>query len=215
MSVNYTNIGIIMLIQNKISISEEYILKGKNLAIEIGHKEFISYAYEKMCLLDSARGNYKGAFENHKMYILYNDSIINEETRNKTMQSQMTYDFDKKEAVATAEHKKELENQELLSDEKSRKQKTILIFVIIGLLLVIIFASFVFRSLRLTRKQKTIIEQQKDLVEIQKKEVELQKQIVDEHQKSIIDSITYARRIQQSLLPTEKYIEKNLNRLKK
>ena len=52
-------------------------------------------------------------------------------------------------------------------------------------------------------------------VEIQKKEVELQKQIVDEHQKSIIDSITYARRIQQSLLPTEKYIEKNLNRLKK
>jgi len=36
---------------------------------------------------------------------------------------------------------------------------------------------------------------------------------VEEHQKEIIDSITYARRIQRSLLPTEKYIDKNLNRL--
>jgi tetratricopeptide (TPR) repeat protein len=33
--------------------------------------------------------------------------------------------------------------------------------------------------------------------------------------KDITDSIIYARRIQTSLLPTEKYIEKNLNRLKK
>ena len=33
--------------------------------------------------------------------------------------------------------------------------------------------------------------------------------------KKIIDSITYARRIQRSLLPTEKYIYKSLSRLKK
>ena len=56
---------------------------------------------------------------------------------------------------------------------------------------------------------------QKNVVEQQKQEVELQKNIVEEHQKEIIDSITYARRIQRSLLPTEKYIEKNMNRLRK
>ena len=126
----------------------------------------------------------------------------------------MTYDFEKKEAVANAEHKKELENQTELAEEKSRKQNLIIIFVIGGLLLVLIFAGFVFRSLRITRKQKNIIEEQKNIVEKQKEEVEHQKLIVEEHQKEIIDSITYARRIQQSLLPTEKYIEKNLNRLK-
>ena len=52
-------------------------------------------------------------------------------------------------------------------------------------------------------------------VELQKKEVEQQKQLVEENQKEIIDSITYARRIQSSLLPSEKYIEKSLIRLKK
>lgn len=37
----------------------------------------------------------------------------------------------------------------------------------------------------------------------------------EEKQKEILDSIHYAKRIQQSLLPNEKYISKNLYRLNK
>jgi hypothetical protein len=127
----------------------------------------------------------------------------------------MTFDFEKKEAIAMAEHKKELENQDAIASEKSRKQKLIIAFVVVGLLLVLVFAGFIFRSLKITRKQKDIIFDQKEVVEAQKKEVEHQKNLVEEHQKDIIDSITYARRIQRSLLPSEKYIDKNLNRLMK
>jgi hypothetical protein len=64
--------------------------------------------------------------------------------------------------------------------------------VAFGLLLVIIFAGFVFRSLKATRIQKIIIE---------------------EKQKEILDSIHYAKRIQTALMTNEKYIEKNLKRL--
>ena len=42
-----------------------------------------------------------------------------------------------------------------------------------------------------------------------------QKKLVEEKQKDILDSIHYAKRIQQSLLPTEKYIQHSLKRLKK
>ncbi len=56
----------------------------------------------------------------------------------------------------------------------------------------VIFASFVFRSLKTTRKQKLIIE---------------------DKQKEILDSIRYAKRIQTALMSNEKYIENNLNRL--
>ena len=45
--------------------------------------------------------------------------------------------------------------------------------------------------------------------------IEKQKQEVEEKQKEIIDSINYAKRIQQSQLPTEKYINKSIKRLKK
>ena len=139
---------------------------------------------------------------------MYRDSLDNEETRKKTIQSQMTFDFEKKEAIAEAEHKSELKNQNVISEEKSRKQSIITWTVVFGLLLVLVFAGYIFRSLRITRKQKRIIE-------VQKSQVEHQKLLVEEHQKEIIDSITYARRIQRSLLPSEKYIEKTMLRLKK
>jgi tetratricopeptide (TPR) repeat protein len=212
---SYCNIGQILTQQKKYKEAEEYLIKAKKLLQEIGYKEFLRNTYKALTELDSTKGNYKGAYENHKLYILYSDSLDNEETRKKTIQSQMTYDFEKKEAVADAEHKKELENQKILAEEKSRKQKIVILFVICGLLLVLVFAGFIFRSLRTTRKQKNIIEQQKNVVEEQKREVELQKHLVEEHQKDIIDSINYAKRIQSSQLPTDIYIDKSLKRLNK
>lgn len=47
-----------------------------------------------------------------------------------------------------------------------------------------------------------------------KKNITDQKQIIEEKQKEIIDSINYAKRIQNSLLPTDKYIDKTFKRLK-
>jgi hypothetical protein len=46
-------------------------------------------------------------------------------------------------------------------------------------------------------------------------EIEAQHQKLEEKQKEIIDSITYAKRIQSSLLPTETYIDNSLKRLNK
>jgi len=48
----------------------------------------------------------------------------------------------------------------------------------------------------------------------QRDEIQMQKTLVEEQKRDIIDSIRYARRIQQSLLPTEKYIERVLKKLK-
>ena len=46
-------------------------------------------------------------------------------------------------------------------------------------------------------------------------EINKQKDLIEEKNKSITDSIRYAKRIQETLLPSEKYIEKTLNRLMK
>lgn len=214
-AINNHNIGNTYFRMGNRSKARSFILKSKEISSQIGFKQGLKDCYKTLSDIDSAQGNFRGAFENRKMYVFYRDSLNNEETRKQTIQSQMTYDFEKKEAVANAEHRQELANQNALSEERSRKQKTILVMVACGLLLVLVFAGFIFRSLRITRKQKSIIEEQKNIVELQKQEVEHQKLIVEEHQKDIIDSIMYARRIQRSLLPTEIYIEKNINRLKK
>ena len=210
-----TNIGIVLIRQKKFKEAEEYLTNSLTTLKQIGFKEYIRDTYHAFSELDSAKGDFENAYKNYKLWVIYSDSINNEETRKKTIQSQMTYDFEKKEAVADAEHKKELENQNALAEEKSRKQKIVLSLVLGSLLLVVVFAGFIFKSLRTTRKQKTLIEQQKNIVEEQKIEVEQQKTLVEEHQKDIIDSIRYARRIQRSLLPTESYIDKTFKRLNK
>ncbi len=69
---------------------------------------------------------------------------------------------------------------------------------IAGLLLAIVFSLFIYNRLQLTKKQKQIIEHQKQLVE--------------EKQIEVLASIRYAKRIQQSLLPTEKFIERILKK---
>jgi serine phosphatase RsbU (regulator of sigma subunit) len=67
-----------------------------------------------------------------------------------------------------------------------------------GLIMVLIFAFFVFNRLQLTRKQKLLIEHQKRMVE--------------EKQKEIVDSIIYAKRLQEAILPTEHLVKRHLPR---
>lgn len=200
-AASYINLGEAHLRLNKPAEAKTYLEKGLIVSKEIGAKLRIRDCYRVLSQVDSITGNYESQINNFKFYILYRDSIDNEETRKKTIQSQMKYEYETKEAVANAEHKKELENQEAIAEEKNRKQRLVTIFVLGSLLLVLVFAGFVFRSLRMTRKQKALIEMQKIMVE--------------QHQKEIVDSIHYAKRIQKALLPTEKYIDKNINRLKK
>jgi len=65
---------------------------------------------------------------------------------------------------------------------------------------------------RLVKEQNTFLEQK---VKERTAEVVAQKELVEEKQKEILDSIRYAKRIQQSLLPTESYIDRILGRFKK
>lgn len=61
-------------------------------------------------------------------------------------------------------------------------------------------------------KEKKKLEQ---TVEERTAEVVQQKHLIEEKHKEITDSIHYAKRIQTALLPTEKYIDRNLNDLQK
>jgi hypothetical protein len=65
-----------------------------------------------------------------------------------------------------------------------------------------------YNRFKITQKQKVIIEEQK-------KVVEEQKHLVEEKQLEILDSIHYAKRIQNAHLPSEKYFVRSLGRLRR
>lgn len=117
----------------------------------------------------------------------------------------------KQQKIEGEKKKQELEKAKIEQELKTKEveqQKTIRNYILIGLVLVLGLVFIVYRSLLQNKKAKSIIEEQK-------KTVESQKHLVEEKQKEILDSIKYAKRIQQAHLPSDIYVAKNLDRLKK
>ena len=192
----FINLGNIHLAIGKYKESKHFLDSATYYSNILNQPELIQRTEDSYYQLDSAQGNFVGAFEHYKKYIFYRDSITNNESQKKNIQQQLNYEFDKKEAVLKEQQLKE----KIITEERSRKQQLIIWVVVIILALVFFFTMFVLRTLSLTRKQKAIIEKQKELVE--------------EKQKEILDSIRYAKRIQDALLTSQTYIERNLKRLK-
>ena len=117
------------------------------------------------------------------------DTLFNIDKNKALTRKELTYEYDKKEAAQKAEQDK----KDALAIADKRKQVIVIWSTIAGLLLVLIFAGFIFRSLRVTRKQKEIIELKNIETEKQKALIEQQKMVVEE---KIFKKILHTRTIQ-------------------
>ena len=177
--------------------SIEFCSKGYEMAKE--YKLLPSVEFGCQCLYRNYKKTGNNALALHFMeeYKTISDSIENSEKKRFMMEKEFEYVYDKK---MTADSLKNEANKAVLNSriEKERYQKYSLYG---GLILVMIFAVFIFNRFRITRRQK--------------REIEIQKHVIEEKQKEIVDSINYARRIQKAHLPNEKYIARKLGDLKK
>jgi hypothetical protein len=162
-------------------------------------------------------GDYKNALKYNKIYLKMHDSIVSENVVKQLNALNIEYESNKKD-LELLKQADVIDKKEILIQrqniEAERKSKFIYILAFAGLMILLI-AVFVFRAYKQKQKANYIITAQKQEVEKQKSIIELQKEMVEEHQKEILDSIHYAKRIQQALLPQQQYIQKNLQRLKK
>ena len=88
--------------------------KSVTKAKSMGDMGKVKGGYYNLSTLDSMRGNYRGAYENYKLYSLYRDSLQQKETEQKELQAKMQYEFDKKQAIAKAEQEKKDAGRKLL-----------------------------------------------------------------------------------------------------
>ncbi len=126
-------------------------------------------------------------------------TLLNQEKSLKELQIQ-------KEQIRIEKNKREIEllnSQKKLSEETIDQQKTISYFTVTGLIMASGLAFFIFKGLREQRKANKLISEQKSMVE-------QQKHLVEEHQKEILDSIHYAKRIQNTLLAHHDFLNENL-----
>lgn len=176
---------------NKLSnykMALHYGYLGLHINKEIGNIEQERVSYEVISEAYANTNQYKEAYNNYVLFKKLTDSIFSAENSKRIGDLKTNYEVQKKEAELRAK----ADAQEVITMEEEKRQRFV-IYTVIGLLIIVlVFAGFMFNRFKVTQKQKEIIEKQKQLVE--------------ENQKEIIDSITYAKRIQQVLLTSEKYI---------
>lgn len=204
------NLGEILTEKGDKGAAIQYLDKALAISQKTGDRNLIMENYKARYSYYEKAGNYKTAFEYQNKYLLLKDSILGSESSRQINELNAKYETEKKEKQILELNKQKLSDSLQLAQKEveSERQNSRIIFLLVSLILISVVGIFIFISLRNKQKVNKIIFEQKA-------QVEYQKELVEEKQKEIIDSIVYARRIQKSLLPTEKYIERNLKRLKK
>lgn len=89
------------------------------------------------------------------------------------------------------------------------KQKMLILFSGIALLLVSFLVYYIYRNYRIKKEANIVLEEknrtismQKDEIEIQRDHVTAQRDLIAYHERQLTDSIMYARRIQTALMPS-------------
>jgi len=157
-SSSLTALGQISYDKGDYSSARDYSKRGLALAQEINAKEDIRDASELLFKIYEADDKNTDALAMYKLYIATRDSLADVKTQKKIMSQLIQYDFDKEVALKKIKHEKEL----ALVEAEKNKQSLIKWVSIIGLGLVVIFALVLVSKLRITRKQKKIIEEKND-----------------------------------------------------
>ncbi|MBA3682520.1 MAG: tetratricopeptide repeat protein [Bacteroidetes bacterium] len=185
----------LLTLQKKYSQAIEYLKKALALMIEDKAIHNISETYKRLSLTAYDAKMYKESTDYLILHIQYKDSVFNETNSKQLLDVQEKYESEKKNVQI------QLLNTENDFNKSELNRKMVLIYagIAVTCLLLLIFV-FVIKSNVQKNKTNRLLENQKVIIEAKQKE--------------ILDSIYYARRIQKTLLPSEKYIEKNINKLK-
>jgi tetratricopeptide (TPR) repeat protein len=138
-----------------------------------------------------AMGNDKAAFDVLKTYITIKDSIFSLENARQLSELTEKYQSEKKQ-IQIENQKKQIKSEQT---QKYFFAASMIVFIGLGFSL--------FRSLKQKNKANKIILEQKSLVENQKDALEYKN-------REILDSITYAKRLQDAILPAVDYWHKTL-----
>jgi tetratricopeptide (TPR) repeat protein len=174
-----------------------YGTKALSLAREVRSITAIRAASNNLHFIYKKQGDFKRSFEMFTLYVRMTDSIQNEKNKKAIYQQQLSYEFEKRAAIEEQDQK----SRDAISLQEKERQKVAIYAISTGLFLALFVVIFVFRGYRQKQRANFLIMGQKRLIE--------------EKQRSILDSIHYAKRIQLSLMPTEKYIIKKLSELGK
>ncbi|GAB4335919.1 MAG: hypothetical protein OHK0038_13900 [Flammeovirgaceae bacterium] len=195
--------------------------KNADLALQLGQKlqqkPRISQVYQTLYKIQEAKKDYQKALEYHKLFKMYQDSVINEESNIRASSIAFNFELEKKQSQI-----------DLLNTEREL-QKVIRNAIGVGAVMLCLLVFVLYRnnlnkarSNKLLSEQKRAIEvknielqQQREEILAQRDNLEIQRKLLEsalakneEQRIKITDSIRYAKDIQRAVLPSRTRIRK-------
>lgn len=196
------DVGIILLRKGNYGEAEIYLQKSLKLANELGSLQRRYNAHYYLSSLYENKKDVTNAFNHYKLYVALRDSFSSEENTKKIIEQELRFNFQKK---ATADSVK-VDGEKKIVAAQLKQEKTRRFALYGGLIMVVLFAAFFYNRFQVTRKQKKIIEEKEKETKKQNDIISYQKHLVEEKQNEIIESITYAKRLQEAILPSQSFI---------
>ena len=177
----YRNYAEIYIYKNELELAEKHLFQALKLAQEIGAIENLIPIYNELANLQEQKGDFKKAYAFVRKHINFKDSISSNNIYREITKQISKYKIEKEKAIQ--------EKNKAVLLAKNKTQQYILIGAFLLIILLTGIAILIARTLKLTKSQKEVIEDQN---------------------REIVDSITYAKRIQEAILPTAQLIKKCL-----
>lgn len=183
-----------------------YLTSAHEIATDIRSNDLLKRSTEGWYRFYKETGNYEMALKFYEQHNAYSDSIFNQETKTATLRKYLSYEYEKQKIADSldAANKDKItqlvlaENEAQLSRANTFKYAMIIIAVLVAVVAFVIYHRY-----RDSQRKKKMIEDKKA-------EVEYQKMLVEQKNTEILDSINYARRLQNAILAPDAVVKKSV-----
>ncbi|MFL5753439.1 MAG: tetratricopeptide repeat protein [Bacteroidia bacterium] len=191
---NYAIFSTLQLMGNVFAGKKEYkkALDYYFRSLDLAHKNGAVDNEKSICknISDAYRsmGDFNKAYEYYVKFTAFKDSVFNSDSHKQLLEVQTKYETEKKDKEILV-----LNKDRQLKEAAISQARFIISAAAVMLLIVVIFALFMWRGYRIKKKTNRILQ--------------FQKNVIEEKNKSITDSIRYAKNIQEAILPEEELLD--------
>ena len=215
-SYYYRTLAVALFENKDFNEATKYLEKSIQMCDEQGNKKLLVDNYYLMADIFRMNKNFEKATEYMFLFKDLNDSVQQQTYSENIAEMETKYQTEKKQQEIEI-----LNKDNLIQAERINKQRA-LIFTFIGVFIIIlVFSIIILRLYRQKRKanielklknaqitsQKEEIEAQRDEIEQQRDYVTSQRDTIALQKQELTDSIKYAKRIQEALLPQDELFE--------
>jgi signal transduction histidine kinase len=173
--------------------AEEALTEGGAISQKLNDVVYLKYFYERASMLDSLRGNYRGAYRNLKKAMAYKDSTFSRERLRDVREVQEKYETEQKEKI--------IAEKELVIEQQKYRQAVLLGGSVVSVLILVV----VLVIIRARNRQKLLNEREQQnhlrLQTIVKTQEDVQQRIARDLHDGLVQVLGAAKMSLQSVGP--------------